>query len=70
METIKIINNFFDLNVDLIDSNIKVHLITLRNNFQVEVGGPGCTPCKINAAKSKYKILINNLINQDNSLIN
>ena len=62
METHKIKQNFFDLNQDLIDSPIREKLISIRDNFKSEVGGPGCTPCKMNAAKRKYDHIIEQMM--------
>lgn len=64
MEINKIKENFLDLNQDLVESFIKDKLINLRNDFKSEVSGPGCTPCKMNAAKRKYSVLIDQLINE------
>tara|TARA_Y100000592_G_C5376318_1_gene271147 strand:+ start:458 stop:667 length:210 start_codon:yes stop_codon:yes gene_type:complete len=64
-----IIHNFFNLNEELIESPFKEKLIDLRKNFEIEIGGPGCTPCKMNAAKKKYTQIINGIF-PDDELIN
>lgn len=70
MEMIEIKNNFFDLGKDLIDSKIKNLLIPIREDFKIEIGGPGCTPCKMNAARKKYTSIIDNIIKQNEQEVN
>jgi len=64
--------NFFKVEEELIESSIKEQLINLRKNFKIEIGGPGCTPCKMNAARKKYNVMIDNIINnlREDDIIN
>ena len=70
MEVIKIKDNFFDLGQELVDSKIKTLLEPIREDFKIEIGGPGCTPCKMNAAKRKYGVIIDNLMAQSEQIVN
>jgi hypothetical protein len=63
-------SNFFNLEQELVDSNIKEFLIPLRDGYRVDISGPGCTPCKRNSAIRKYTALIEQKIQQNNGLIN
>lgn len=67
MNTNEIIDNFFKLDIVLIDSPIKENLLKLREDFKKEVNtnGGGCTPCKLAAATRKYTALIKDLINKN-----
>ena len=64
METHNIKQNFFDLDSDLIESPIREKLTPLRDNFKSEIGGPGCTPCKMNSAKRKYENIIDQMMDE------
>ena len=61
----KIKEIFFDLNQKLPNIEKESELIKLRESFSIEVSGTGCSQCKINAAKRKYRVLIDNLIKED-----
>ena len=63
-------SNFFNLEEELADSGIKEFLIPLRESYKADISGPGCTPCKRNAAIRKYTSIIEKQLKSNNELIN
>lgn len=64
----KILQNFINLEEDLIDSEYKEDLSILREAWNVEISKPGCTQCIKNAAINKYRELCGNMIQHNLSI--
>jgi hypothetical protein len=64
----KILQNFINLEEELVDSEHKEDLSILREAWGVEISKPGCTQCIKNAALNKYRELCVNMIEHNLSI--
>ncbi len=58
----KILQNFTNLEEELIDSPHKENFKILRQAWDIEIQKPGCTQCIKNGAKNKYTQIASNMI--------
>jgi len=67
-ETQNILQNFLNLNDELIDSPHKEELSILREAWAIEIDKPGCSQCIKNAAQNKYSQIANNMLEHNLSI--
>ena len=67
-ETQNILQNFLNLNDELIDSPHKEELSILREAWAIEIDKPGCSQCIKNAAQNKYSQIANNMLEHSLSI--
>lgn len=58
----KILQNFTNLEEELLDSPYTENLKILRQAWNIEIQKPGCTQCIKNGAKNKYTQIASNMI--------
>ena len=68
MDNRKIIDNFFNIQEELIDSEYKDKISKHRENYKNEINSPGgCSACKKNALRRKYSNVLKNILEKNDS---
>ena len=67
-ETQNILQNFLNLDDELIDSPHKEEFSILREAWAIEIDKPGCSQCIKNAAQNKYTQIAHNMLEHNLSI--
>tara|TARA_B110000495_G_C22918118_1_gene536346 strand:+ start:89 stop:481 length:393 start_codon:yes stop_codon:yes gene_type:complete len=63
-----ILQNFLNLEEELLDSPSKEKFSILREAWAIEIDKPGCSQCIKNAAQNKYSQIAHNMLEHDLSI--
>lgn len=68
MDNQKIIENFFKIEDELIESEYKDKILKHREDYKNEINSPvGCSACKKNALRRKYSSILKGILEKNDS---